>query len=88
VIIQGIAGEVRDDSKIFPNPARDFFTVKTADNENMILQLYDMAGRLFKEVKSDGGYQVFDSSACTAGIYVLKIIHNDASVELIKLIIL
>lgn len=57
---------------IFPNPANDFFTVKTEGQAE--LSLYDLSGRLLMRTKTSGNSRI-DCSSLAPGIYLAEILH-------------
>jgi hypothetical protein len=60
---------------IFPNPAKDFFTL--IDNFNGSLFIYDMIGELIKEINIESTKQVINVNDLAKGIYVIKIVKNE-----------
>lgn len=69
--------------KLSPNPAKNKLIVTTSgENENAILQIFDIFGRKFKEVKvSINGNTIIsvDVSALPDGIYNLKLIKKSVT---------
>jgi hypothetical protein len=60
--------------RIFPNPAKDYFTIKSSENNILEVYLFDINGRLiiFKNDINAKEYTMF-MEEITAGIYVLKV---------------
>jgi hypothetical protein len=79
---------VNNDKGIFayPNPAKDMVTVKVAGsiNENAVIQITDITGKLLREVKVKTAITDVNLASIPAGIYMLKYVDNDYS-QVIKL---
>ncbi|MEQ9187231.1 MAG: T9SS type A sorting domain-containing protein [Cryomorphaceae bacterium] len=69
---------------VFPNPARDQVQIIGKDPFQDI-HLYDLSGRLIKEVKGDQAN--FDLSGLTSGIYIVRVIESSGLVHTQKLIL-
>ncbi len=73
---------------IFPNPARDYFYVQNA--QNSILRLYDLSGRLIKQVNINSTNQQVNITGLPKGLYIIKLedfASQDSGGKIIKLII-
>ncbi len=64
---------------VFPNPATDFLTVsvKSIDNQNYTLFLYDIWGRLIQTKTIENGNTQIAITNCASGIYMVKITSLD-----------
>jgi|GEM_PF-5914026 len=68
--------------KVYPNPTQDFVNVNLSGGEAETIGVYDVQGRLLKEVNPDtfiGGTVRIDLSDLTKGIYFIRI--NDTHVK-------
>ncbi len=57
---------------VFPNPASDYLDVVNASNESCSYTLVDAAGRVVREVKSNGTTTRILLDGISAGVYVLQ----------------
>lgn len=71
----------KTDIRIFPNPANDYFELKTAVSEKLLVRIYNTNGVLVASNTFANGDQV-DISQLSLGIYVVVI--NNQSFKLIK----
>lgn len=75
--LSGTAGTVNMSRKglpeLFPNPARDFFTIGKSDSYPIQLQLYSVAGKmLISDLVQTSGERI-DVSALPEGAYIVKL---------------
>ena len=73
---------------VYPNPTNDFVTLqlKYYNNENLTWQLFDIAGRLVGSSKITGNKTTIVMSHLAAATYLLKIISDNETVQVFKLI--
>lgn len=73
---------------VYPNPTNDFVTLqlKYYNNENLVWQLFDAAGRLLAGNKITGNKTNIAMSQLAAAPYILKIISDNETVQTFKLI--
>jgi hypothetical protein len=71
--------EIVENILIFPNPADDFITIKieNSSHKKIYIQLFSIDGKQVVIKNSDGDNMNLDVSNLMAGIYLLKINHND-----------
>jgi Secretion system C-terminal sorting domain len=67
-----------------PNPSSGLFTLET--NENSIIEVYDIFGKLVYNIKADKDKMTVDISNCKNGIYFAKITGNNTPVGVAKII--
>jgi hypothetical protein len=75
------------DWSIFPNPSNGIFTVLWEENENAVVKVLDMQGRLIYEAPVEAGKTLdIDLSNQSSGIYQLQIehVHGNATKRLFK----
>ena len=61
---------------IIPNPTNGIFTITGLPSENLIIELYNMAGKkVYSEICQQKSHRV-DISGCTKGIYVVNIFNG------------
>ncbi len=72
---------------VYPNPAKNSFTVNLSQNDNVYLRLFDMQGKIVKELQTKQPTIRFDCSDLKAGLYNLHI-HNNNNNTIIKKIII
>ena len=69
---------------VYPNPVKDILSIQFTDinTENeIILQLYDISGKLLKTKKTRNYNTKMDLSKNTAGVYILKIVSGNSRAE-------
>ena len=78
--------DLPENINVYPNPAYQQFTVEGVENYKRI-QILDAAGRILKEINTNGQYRVtINPEGLKSGIYLLRMINEKAS-EIIKLVI-
>jgi len=80
--------ELNNSLSIFPNPAKDFLTLKVEnpDNENLFYQLYDNSGKLLATKKLRGNEIRIDMSSLIPATYFLKVKDNNKDVKTFKIV--
>ncbi len=67
--------------RVFPNPARDKFTVELGENENAEITIYNGVGQLIQiPFNKDSGSRTFNTNGLAKGVYF---IHIDNGSELV-----
>jgi len=69
---------------IYPNPTEELLTVQFTNikiEEKILLQLYDINGKLIKSKKTKNYKTTINLSNNTAGMYILKIISGKSKAE-------
>ena len=69
---------IDSDIRVFPNPAKEFVTIKTKFNKIKQIDIFDISGRNVKSIKNINDNKILDIdlSRFEKGIYSLKIITN------------
>jgi len=69
---------IYSDIRVFPNPAKEFVTIKTKFNKIEQIVIFDISGRNIKSIKNINDNKILDIdlSQFEKGIYSLKIITN------------
>ena len=73
---------------IYPNPAENYITVKSVNNEisdNTILEIYDIQGRKYLSKQFDSS-EFIDISSLKPGYYMVKLIRKDKAIAHIKMV--
>lgn len=73
------------ETKIYPNPANNFMFVENAKDCEIIVM--DLAGKIISHFQSDNNLYIKNISDLQDGIYLVKIIHLDHTIQCEKLII-
>ncbi|MBN2778294.1 MAG: T9SS type A sorting domain-containing protein [Bacteroidales bacterium] len=76
-----ISNSIKDDLKIYPNPASDYLYVETNTKES--IKIYDMFGRIVEQVDLNNGNNSVDISALSSGVYTIKS-NNNQIIRFIK----
>jgi len=69
---------------VYPNPVNSILSIQFTDinTENeIVLQLYDISGKLLKTKKTRAYNTQMDLSDNTAGVYILKIVSGNSRAE-------
>lgn len=74
-----------DTFKIFPNPAKDFVTVKTNQTENIDFKIFDLSGKLVKAEKTKSNVKI-DVQNLQKGNYILRLETEKGQKQIVKLI--
>lgn len=72
----------------YPNPAKDYLTLKVNnyDISNLSYQLYDINGKLLENKKIAGNETTIDMNHLATATYFLKIIQSNKEVKTFKII--
>jgi len=85
-----VVGVVAPEDAVFtisPNPSNGLFQLQNTDTaQNIMLQVFDLQGKMMQAEQFNGTLHTLDLSAYTAGIYVLKL-DNGVDIETHKLIV-
>ena len=74
--------------KIYPNPAKDNFTIEINELNNARIKIYNPLGRLIYETSTEKGIiQIDNSGRFKPGIYLVKVIGNNQKTYNQKLVI-
>lgn len=71
--------------KAYPNPTQDVWNIKTTENIQSI-QVFNITGRLVKDIKVNGSDAVINTSGLSKGVYLAKISNEFDQTKTIKLI--
>jgi hypothetical protein len=71
---------------VFPNPSMDVFRLRTKENQQLNISVYNLSGELLINKFSEGMSHVVDLNDYGDGVYILKVRTNDHnfSYKLIK----
>ena len=72
--------------KVYPNPAKRFFTIELPE-ENTVLKLVDISGRIIYQQKNQTGKVNLDCQKAAPGIYFLQLINQNSLVYSSKIIL-
>lgn len=75
----------RAEFKAYPNPTQDVWNIKTTENIQSI-QVFNITGRLVKDMKVNGSDAVINTSGLSKGVYLAKISNEFDQTKTIKLI--
>ena len=64
--------------KFYPSPVRDNLTIEFSGTIR-ILELFDFQGRSIRKTEVNSGIYKLDMSACSQGIYLIRIVTQDGS---------
>ena len=77
-IISSVSSEISQNYiKIFPNPFSDFTTILLNKNIENHIQLFDISGRLLKEIIVQTSYYKLSKNNLNSGVYLLQIQNNN-----------
>ena len=71
---------------IYPNPATDEININFVDNSNRHIELFDLSGKLMKEMNCEKAKILVDISTLKQGIYNLTITEPDQSKTQIRIV--
>lgn len=74
--------------EIFPNPTRDFVTIKVPDGINFTIQLIDRNGKIVRTAESTDSNLRMDLSSIDQGIYILSVTNDQQIIRSEKLTIM
>ncbi len=72
---------------VYPNPANDHVNIVSSNGAMTDVQIFDVMGRLVKNVRVDAEYAVLDVSSMVDATYFVRIVYNDGNASVSKLII-
>jgi hypothetical protein len=74
------------DVKVYPNPTRDSWTVKTDSQELVSIELYDVLGKNVLTLSPNSRETIIDATGFKTGLYFAKIItaKGVTSIKLLK----
>ena len=72
-------------TNIYPNPAKDFFSIKNEKTESFVYQLFDLSGKIIKIGKVETDEKI-DVQSLERGNYILQIQTENGEKENLKLI--
>jgi hypothetical protein len=84
--IQVSVPKYENEISIYPNPARDYFIIKTQNGAIYNGVVYSAMGQLLKVIKGTGNESVIPCSELSSGIYILRI-EIEGEIITIKLMI-
>ena len=73
----------------FPNPVRagEALSLVTNASSPVIIQCYDLLGRLQREVTTDGVINLFDTTGLRSGLYLLRVRQSNEAAQTLRLIV-
>jgi hypothetical protein len=71
---------------IFPNPARDIITVSSLTSKNAKITVYDLNGRAVITTSINGNQKEIEVNQISRGIYLMKIVSSDKTIDMVKFI--
>ncbi|UPT66808.1 MAG: T9SS type A sorting domain-containing protein [Sphingobacteriales bacterium JAD_PAG50586_3] len=74
-------------TKIYPNPAQDYFVVDAGNFNNIQVELFDISGRKLLQQKITINQQQVDVSGLANGVYIAAIINSGQVVKREKILI-
>jgi hypothetical protein len=83
--VTGIVQTAQKEVTIFPNPAKEFIAINYL-NENSVITITDLSGRVVKQMKSINTNQIISTSDLNDGVYMVSVQNNQQHV-ITKLVI-
>jgi hypothetical protein len=83
--VTGIVQSAQKEIAIFPNPAKEFISINHL-NENSLITITDLSGRVVKQTRSLNTNQIISTSDLNDGVYMIAVQNNQQHV-ITKLII-
>jgi hypothetical protein len=83
--VTGIVQSAQKEIVIFPNPAKEFISINHL-NENSLITITDLSGRVVKQTRSLNTNQIISTSDLNDGVYMIAVQNNQQHV-ITKLII-
>ena len=74
-------------ASIYPNPAGDYVNIVSANGEMSDIQIYDITGKLVKDIKLNDETVTLDVAGMVDATYFVRIIYKDGNMGVSKLII-
>ena len=81
-ISEGSAGNYQ----LIPNPAKNYFYIISGNNSNQQISIFDISGKMVKEIRDYKSGERIDTSNLDAGMYLVKV-RNDRYIHTSKLIL-
>ena len=72
-------------TQVYPNPSKDFITIKNEKTENLSYQIFDVLGKIIMSGKSKSNEKI-DIQTLEKGNYFLQIQNENGQKEILKLI--
>ncbi len=79
--------EISEDLSIFPNPARNEFTIKVAADDNTRAEIYNYSGSLVRSIAITEEETTVNISELSRGIYLIKVNIDEEEFVVQKLIV-
>jgi hypothetical protein len=77
--VTGIVQTAQKEVTIFPNPAKEFIAINYL-NENSVITITDLSGRVVKQMKSINTNQIISTSDLNDGVYMVSVQNNQQHV--------
>lgn len=74
------------ESKLYPNPAREFFNLSRKSNQPAQVRIYDMLGRMVQEQSLNGTQNTINIKHLNKGLYSVQLLENNRT-ETLKLLV-
>jgi hypothetical protein len=71
---------------VYPNPTKNYLTLKTEDNSNLSYQLYDLQGKVIENKKVNANSTIITMEALPKASYFLTVTDNKKIVKTFKVI--
>ena len=71
---------------VYPNPTKNYLTLKVEDNVNLSYQLYDLQGKVIEDKKVTADNTTIKMEALPKATYFLKVTDNNKTVKTFKVI--
>lgn len=71
---------------VFPNPIKDHFTVKLNQEKATDIRIYDIAGKLLKQVTATGNTIDINMSEEASGMYFVKVFNHQENIGTYKIV--
>lgn len=74
------------EASVYPNPTKEFLTLKIENSENISYQLFNTQGKLIESKQMDENSMTIQMEELPQSIYFLKVIKNNEIVKSFKII--
>jgi hypothetical protein len=71
-----VSDELAESAKVYPTVVMNNLNVVLPGNEKAMMRVTDNTGRIVSELQIQPGYQSFDTSAWSAGHYIVSVMHG------------
>ena len=71
---------------VYPNPTKNYLTLKVEDNVNLSYQLYDLQGKVIEDKKVTADNTTIKMEALPKATYFLRVTDNNKTVKTFKVI--